>query len=70
MTLYQFFRRLIQLSSMNEPEKNDAFALIDKLQEVNAFSTVAQNVKGQGHTCYYDYINHNCIYCGEKQGDQ
>jgi hypothetical protein len=66
MTLYNLLRRLVQLSPMSEPEKNDALALIDRLQEINAFSTVAQQVHAKGHECYYDHVNHNCIYCGTK----
>jgi hypothetical protein len=66
MTLYNLLRRLVQLCPMAESEKNDALALIDRLQEINAFSTSAQQVSAKAHECYYDWVNHNCIYCGTK----
>lgn len=67
MTLYQLLRRLVQQAHMSETETNDALALIDRLQESNAFSTTAQQVKAQGHECYPDLYTRNCIYCGTKQ---
>lgn len=69
MTFYQLLRRLTQQARMGETETNDAYALIDKLEAVNAFSTITQKVKAQGHECYFDPFSHNCIYCNTKQGE-
>lgn len=52
MTLYELLRRLVYLSSLPEPERNDALKLLDELENMNVLGTMAKATAVQAHVCY------------------
>ena len=66
MNIYEMLRKLVMSATMPQVEVEDCLKLIEELERMNAFGTIA-SIKVGKHA-FKPWKNHKCGICGEDEG--